>query len=150
MLSIRRKLLFGLLLLFGATVSGPAFAKPSVNVNILVVEATTKGSIKDKRLAKIVTKIQRTGFKGARVLDDLNANNIEEGSRVSLQMPSKKQNLAVQVLKVNKKKVKLKISLDKTSFSTSAEHTDGAMLLLVMSKKGDKALMLAVTPRIGK
>lgn len=132
----------------GAAVAKPK--PPQVKVNILVIEAHRKAGPFDARLDKLKSKIVRAGYKGAQVLDELNADEINIGSRVVLQMPSKKQNLRVRVLEVTKdQKIKLHVAIEGMKFETTTEHPNNGILLVGIPKKDKSvAMMLGVTPTI--
>src|SRR5690348_14678799 len=92
-----------MIFLFALVFGTRAFADaPSVTVDILVIEASRSEGAFDARLAKLKPRIERSGYKSAQVVDELSHREIEVGSRVSLQMPSKKQTLSVRVLEVTK------------------------------------------------
>jgi hypothetical protein len=141
------------IMLFAITMLGvgsaPALGDPiQVKVDILVIEAKKDAGTFDARLEKLEKRIVRSGYQSATVLDELNAADIAIGSSVSLEMPSKKQDLKVKVLDVAKdKKIKLQVGIKGMKFETETEHSDGGMLLVVITK-GDNALMLAVTPAV--
>jgi hypothetical protein len=136
-------------LLAAMSVAPRAFAAPSVKVNILVIEAKQSKGDFDPRVQKLKSKIERSGYKSARVLDELSHHEIEVGSRVSLQMPSRKQTLSVRVLEVTKeKKIRLKVAIEGMKFETTTEHPNGGILLLGIEKDEKTALMLGVTPAL--
>ncbi len=123
---------------------------PAVKVTILVIEATRKSGAFDPRIAKLKAKIEQAGYKSAQVLDELSHHEIEVGSRVSLQMPSKKQTLSVKVLEVTKdQRIKLQVAIEGMKFETTTTHTNGGILLVVIPQKdAQKAMMLGVTPTL--
>jgi hypothetical protein len=125
-------------------------AKPSVKVNILVIEAKREKGDFDQRIVKLKDNITRAGYRSAAVLDELSHHEIEVGSRVSLQMPSKKQTLSVRVIEVTKdQKIKLQVAIDGMKFDTTTEHSNGGTLLVAIPQKESKtALMLGVTPTL--
>src|SRR5687767_12648739 len=141
-----------ILVMLAALVLAPrAFAaQPSVKVNILVIEAKPEKGGFDPRIVKLKEKITRSGYQSAQVLDELSHHEIDIGSRVSLQMPSKKQTLSVKVLQVTKEqKIKLQVAIDGMKFKTTTEHTNGGILLLVIPQAETKtAMMLGVTPTL--
>lgn len=125
-------------------------AQPSVKVNILVIEAKREKGDFDPRILKLKEKITRGGYRSAQVLDELSHHEIEVGSRVSLQMPSRKQTLSVRVLEVTKEqKIKLLVAIEGMKFETTTEHTNGGLLLVgIPQKDAQSAMMLGVTPTL--
>ena len=144
-----RAVLFTLALMAGLPPAALA-APPSVTVNILVIEAKRDSGNFDPRIAKLKDKITRAGYGSAQVLDELSHHEIEVGSRVSLQMPSRKQTLSVRVLEVTKEqKIKLLVAIEGMKFETTTEHTNGGILLVGIPQKDTKtAMMLGVTPTL--
>jgi hypothetical protein len=125
-------------------------AAPGVKVDILVIEAKREKGDFDPRIQKLKDKIGRAGYESAQVVDELSHREIEIGSRVSLQMPSKKQTLSVTVLEVTKdQKIKLLVAIEGMKFETTTEHTNGGLLLVGIPQKDAKtAMMLGVTPTL--
>src|SRR5688572_14264565 len=138
------------LALVGALSPTALAAAPSVKVDILVIEAKREKGNFDPRIAKLKDKLARAGYESAQVLDELSHREIEVGSRVSLEMPSKKQTLSVRVLEVTKdQKIKLLVAIDGMKFETTTEHTNGGLLLVgIPQENKEKAMMLGVTPTL--
>src|SRR5687768_9944666 len=87
-------------------------AEPSVKVDILVIEAERVSGDFDPRISKLKAKLEQAGYKSAKVIDELSHHQIDIGSRVSLQMPSRKQTLSVRVLELTKdQKIKLQVAI---------------------------------------
>ena len=146
-----RALSLMLALLVSLALSAPAFAAgPSVSVNILVIEAKREKGDFDPRIVRLKDKITRAGYRSAVVLDELSHHQIEVGSRVSLQMPSRKQTLSVRVLEITKdQRIRLQVAIEGMKFETTTEHTNGGILLVGIPQKETKtAMMLGVTPTL--
>jgi hypothetical protein len=127
----------------------PQAQKIPVKLHILVMEADKRSDHLDKKLAPF--KDAMPGFKGARLLDELDAS-AEEGASVSLEIM--KKNGKSRLLRVTvddvtpENAIKLKIAVDELKFSTHTTHKNGATLLIQHPLSKEKALFLAVTPRV--
>jgi hypothetical protein len=126
----------------------PPEAKP-VRIHILVIEGDKKSDHFDKKLEAL--RKAMPGYKGAKLLDELDAS-AEEGASVSLEIlrqSGKSRLLRVTVQDVTpEKSVKLKVAIDALKFSTVTTHKNGATLVVRHPLSADKALFLAVTPKV--
>ena len=154
-----RRLLWGVLIAgcaFGlspyAEAADPAGSRPDpVGVHILVIAAQRSGQGIDRRLAKagLAKELQRLGYLRARVLDELNAR-VERGARVSLQMPSRRQNLKVRLLeaKPSRRQYRLELAIPEERFQMTTNHRDGGTVLIFLPPRPSRPdIGLAVTPR---
>jgi hypothetical protein len=123
--------------------------KIPVLLHILVIEADKKSDHLDKKVEQY--KAAMPGFKGAKLLDELSAT-AEEGASVSLEIM--RQNGKSRLLRVTvqdvtpDKTVKLRIAIDQMKFSADTTHKNGGTLVIHHPLSKDKALFLAVTPRV--
>lgn len=130
--------------------SSPAQAGP-VQVDILVIEASKKGSGYDPKLdaAKLSGQLKDAGFPKATVLDALQAT-VEPDAQVSLQirgMPEKSRMLTVKVLEVQADgTIRLRLAMPDFKFSADTTHKKGGTILVAHKRGADEALFLAVTP----
>lgn len=131
--------------------SGPGAAAPArkVQIHILVIEADKKAEHFDKRVERYRNAMP--GYKGATLLDELSAT-AEQGGSVSLgilRQSGKSRLLKVTVDAITPdQKIKLRVSVDGLKFNAQTTHKNGATLLVRHPMPGDKALFLAVTPRM--
>lgn len=140
--------------LFLAVLTGPSAAPAKdgpVQVHILVIEASKKGSGYDPKLdtAKLSSQIKDAGFPKATVLDALQAS-VEPDAQVSLQirgMPEKSRMLTVKVLEVQADDtIRLRLAIPEFKFSADTTHKKGGTILVAHKRGPDEALFLAVTP----
>jgi hypothetical protein len=133
-----------------ATAAHAPPAPTPVKIHILVIEADKKAEHFDKRLEPF--RKAMPGYKGAKLLDELDAS-AEEGASVSLEIlrqsgKSRLLRVTVQDVGDTTKTVKLKVAIDALKFSTVTTHKNGATLVVGHPLSGDKALFLAVTPKV--
>lgn len=123
----------------------------AIAVHVLVLEAERSGSGIDPRLAKVglSKELKRLGYLRAKVLDELNAR-VEKGARVTLQMPSRRQNLQVKLLhaEARAKKFRLRLAIPEERFVMTTNHKDGGTVLIFLPPGRSRPdIGLAVTPR---
>ena len=138
-----------------AHATNPSRAGGSVGVHILVLEAERgRGGPKkaiDVRLSKVglARKLQQLGYARARVLDELKAR-VERGARVTLEMPSRRQNLQVKLLQARpaRKQYRLELAVPEERFRMTTNHQDGGTVLIFLpARRSRPDIGLAVTPR---
>jgi hypothetical protein len=125
--------------------------KVPVQLHILVIEADKKSDRIDKAIE--LYKPAMPGYRGGKLLDELNAS-AEEGASVSLEIM--RQNGKSRLLRVTvedvtpppEKNIKLRVAIDALKFNAETTHKNGATLLIHHPLSKDKALFLAVTPKV--
>jgi hypothetical protein len=123
-------------------------SKP-VAINILVIEGDEKQGSFDPRLERL--KKSMPGYTGAKLLDELRTN-VEEGSSVSLEIM--KQSGQSRLLRVTVQNVepngtvRLQVAIDALKLKTDTTHEKGATFMVRHPMPGNKALFLAVTPKL--
>lgn len=124
-------------------------AKP-VAIHILVIEGDKKGKEVDKRIDAAL-KSAMPGYTGAKVLDEL-TTSVEEGSSVSLEILRKSGEsrlLKVTVRSVDPNgTVHLNVAIEALKFSADTTHEKSGRLVVRHPLSEDKALFLAVTPKL--
>ena len=149
-------MLFGLAPQAFGDPAGPAKGRTDateIGVHILVLEAERSKDDQgiDPRLTKagLAKDLTRLGYVRAKVLDELDTR-VERGARVSLQMPSRKQNLQVKLLeaKPKKKQFRLELAVPEERFRMTTNHTGGGTVLIFLPPARSRPdIGFAVTPR---
>jgi hypothetical protein len=124
-------------------------AKP-VAIHILVIEGDKKGKELDKKIDAQLRSAM-PGYGGAKVLDEL-TTSVEEGSSVSLEIL--RQSGVSRLLKVTVRNVDpngtvhLTVAIDALKFSADTTHEKSGRFVVRHPLSEDKALFLAVTPKL--
>ena len=140
-------------LLAGVSAARAQDTRPSVAVDITVVQAFRRPGEMDARLkkqVKLTKQITTAGFKSARISDALKTK-VEVGSRVGVEVLAspKPRLLQVRVKEVTPKKtIKLTVGIKALDFEIDTEHTNGGTIVVAHPQGPDEALFLAVTPKL--
>lgn len=129
--------------------AAPQNVAATVQLHILVIEASKEKGPIDPRLESL--KDNMLGYTAAKVVDEVSAK-ADEGSSVSMEIVRKSKEprlLKVTVLKVTPdKNITMKVAIDAIKFSAEPTHKSGSTFLLGHKLPNDKALFLAVTPKV--
>ncbi len=142
--------------LLGSSSAWAADPKPrvSVRVEVLVVEASRQGQSFDPRLRhKVAPTLKSAGYKSGKVLDERTTRvRPDEPVRLGILRRTKKpQTLEVTLVKVRKDKtIQLRIQIPESKFKTKTEHKNGGTFAVAIRTEADKAIFLAITPRLGE
>lgn len=143
----RRKWAWGLgvaLALLG--LGGPAWAAPTVDVTIEIMEASRSAKGFDGPTRRYAAQLKQLGFVGAKAIDTVTATSRSAGSKVELRFrdPARRdRKIQVEVLSAAPSSASFRVEIPDYRYTTRTTHKNGGVFLTVIPKDN---LVLAVRP----